>query len=216
MSFSNFAVMGAEYFTITKKNWQVWEDKTFRYKLVGWFIILVSILVYLPFFFQYIEQRNGISLTDPLLDMLTPTDLSVPIFLIIWTSVLLMLLTFIRDANILLNSIAAYCILTIFRLTMIYFIPLEPPIGLIELKDPLSNTFYGASFITKDLFFSGHTSTLFLIFLILDNQKLRMFSLIGTCIVGFLLLLQHVHYTIDVIFAFPFAFISYLLAKKIV
>ena len=201
---------------MTKKNWQVWETKTFRYKLIGWFFIVLIILGFLPFFFQYIEQRRGISLKDPVISILPASDYSIPIFIIIWTNALLILLTFIKNANILLKFMVAYSIITIMRLAFIYFMPLEPPIGLIPLKDPLSNTFYGASFITKDLFFSGHTSTLFLIFLSLNNHKFRIFSLIGTCLVGFLLLLQHVHYTIDIIFAFPFAYLGYLMAGKIV
>lgn len=209
-------MISSEYFTISKRNWQVWESKTFRYKLIIWFFIVAAVLASLPFFFQFIEQRAGKALTDPLLHLLNPIDVSVPIFLIIWSNAFLLLLCFIRDAKILLKFMIAYSLVTVMRMVFIYFIPLEPPAGLIPLKDPLSNTFYGTSFITKDLFFSGHTSTLFLIFMCLDSQKFRIFSIIGTCLVGFLLLLQHVHYTIDIIFAFPFAYLGYRMARRLI
>ena len=216
MTFSNFTAMIArEYFTLSKKNWQVWEQKSFRYKLLSWFAMAVALLAFLPFFFQYIEKRTGRTFEDPILNMLQPRDFSIPIFIIIWTSALLILLSFIKNAQLLLLFLAAWCLLTIFRITFIYMLPLNPPIGLIPLKDPLSNSFYGSTFITKDLFFSGHTSTLFLIFLCLEEPKFKYFSCRGTALVAFLLLLQHVHYSIDVIFAFPFAVISYVLAKKI-
>lgn len=208
-------MLSTEYFITTKKNWRVWEEKAFRSKLIAWFLVVAALLTFLPFFFQFIQVRDGVHLNDPFLKILPARDFSIPIFLVIWSCALLLLISMIRDARILLNFMAAYSLLTLFRLITIYFLPMEPPENLIALKDPLSNSFYGVSFITKDLFFSGHTSTLFLIFLSLGNRKFRVFSLIGTCLVGFLLLLQHVHYTIDVIFAFPFAYITYLLAKRI-
>ena len=44
--------------------------------------------------------------------------------------------------------------------------PLDPPPGMIVLEDPLVQLFGGASRpLTRDLFFSGHTSTMFLLFL---------------------------------------------------
>ena len=208
--------MNSDYLTMAKRSWQIWGDRTFRYKLVVSFFILVCILAFLPFFFQFIEHRNGHRINDQVLNWLKPSDVSIPVFLLIWSNALLILLSFIKNAQILLDFIVAYIILTLFRFLSIYFVALDPPIGLIPLKDPLAHSFYGATFITKDLFFSGHTSTLFLIFLCLDKRKFKIFSLIGTCIVGFLLLLQHVHYTIDIIFAFPFAYISYIIAKKII
>ena len=208
-------MLTSEYLLTSKRNWKIWGNRRFRYKLIAWFCITVGILAFLPFFFQYIEHRKGKSIQDPLLGLLKPVDFSIPIFIIIWSNAFMILLSFIRDGRILLRFMASYSLVTMLRLVLIYCIPLEPPNGLIPLKDPLSNSFYGSTFITKDLFFSGHTSTLFLIFLCLENKKTRLFSVVGTCIVAFLLLFQHVHYTIDIIFAFPFAFLCYLVAKKI-
>ena len=60
--------------------------------------------------------------------------------------------------------------------------------------------------ITKDLFFSGHTSTLFLMFLITQHKKVKATLLTISIIVPILLLVQHVHYTIDILAAPVFAY----------
>ncbi|MCX6706993.1 MAG: phosphatase PAP2-related protein, partial [Candidatus Woesearchaeota archaeon] len=64
------------------------------------------------------------------------------------------------------------------------------------------------SFITfqNDLFFSGHTAVAFLGFLLFKTQKIRYFFLAASIMMGVVVLLMHVHYTIDVLSAF---FITY-------
>jgi membrane-associated phospholipid phosphatase len=70
--------------------------------------------------------------------------------------------------------------------------------------------------VTKDLFFSGHTSTVFLLFLCLPGKIDKKLALIVTMIVGSLLLVQHVHYTLDVLGALLFAWIAFWTARKTV
>jgi hypothetical protein len=59
------------------------------------------------------------------------------------------------------------------------------------------------------LFFSGHTSTLFLMYFFQDTRIKKLFTLFSSVAVGILVLLQHIHYTIDVIIAFPAAYLCF-------
>ena len=95
------------------------------------------------------------------------------------------------------------------------FVALNPPEKLIAIVDPLSTAFYGKNFITKDLFFSGHTATMIIIFFCLEKRADRVFALFTSLLVATLVLVQHIHYTIDVVFAIPFAYLSYIIGIKI-
>ena len=107
--------------------------------------------------------------------------------------------------------------MTILRTGSITLTALNAPKGFIELVDPVvSNIFYRHTLISKDLFFSGHTSTAFLMFLCLTKKFDKIFAFIATLIIASLLLIQHVHYSVDIFAAPVFAFISYLISKKII
>ena len=101
----------------------------------------------------------------------------------------------------------AYIFFIITRSTCLVFVPLDPPVGIVELRDPLTNIFYGGSFMMRDLFYSGHTCAVVIICLLLPKRSDKIILLIASFVLGVLLLVQHVHYTIDVLAAFPFAFI---------
>ncbi len=180
------------------------------------FLAFLLVLAFFPVFFGFIEKREGKSLTDPLLEILPVYDASIPCFITIWGMFCLFFYRALRQPKLLFLFLWGFIILSIFRFISIYCLPLEPPSNLIPLQDPISNLFYGGNgtFITKDLFFSGHTSTQFLIFLCLQKKSDKILGLIGTILVGSFVLLQHVHYTIDVLAAPLGAYITYLLAKK--
>ena len=98
----------------------------------------------------------------------------------------------------------------------ITLVPLEPPKNLHPIVDAMANAFYGPHFITRDLFFSGHTATVFLMGLCLKGRIDKLAAFIATSFVGILLLVQHVHYTIDVVVAPFLTWFIFLIAKKIV
>ena len=169
----------------------------------------------LTFFFQYIEQRDGMLLNDWLLRSIPSIDVSLPLLFFIWSCVLLAIYRAAADPDMLITFLYAYIIFTASRMLTMYLVPLNPPLRLLPIKDPLSNLLYGDKFVTKDLFYSGHTGTLFLLYLCTKGAKDKMYMLLCTVAVAALLLVQHVHYTIDIMAAPICTFGCYLLGKWI-
>jgi len=197
-----------------------WRDNLqssgYRKKLIVGVSLISLILLSLPFFYQAIEQRNGIQFNDYLLERLPSYDLSLFIFIVIWSMTLLTFSRFKQDPNLFLTFLWGFILINISRFVSIGLIPLDPPINLIPIIDPISNQFYGPKFITKDLFFSGHTASMFLMFLCLKKRTDKILALTATISVGFAVLLQHVHYTIDVVMAPVITYFIWIGAKKII
>lgn len=193
--------------------WKVaWQQTSFRKRMITGLFILSVILLFFPLFFEIIEKRKGIQLNDWVLDILPSYDLSIPIFAIIWLMTVFILVRFAQSPSLFIIFLWSYIFLCLSRIITISIVPLAPPYGLIELKDPLTNIFYGGNFNSKDLFYSGHTATQFLIFLCLQKRRDKLLALASTILVGLMVLLQHIHYFIDVISAPLFSFLMYRLA----
>ena len=191
---------------------EAWASPVFRKKVIGGVLLFATILLILPSFFSVIEARQGVVLNDWLLHLIPSMDFSVIIFILVWSTFLLVLTRCIQQPAIFLMILYFLIFITITRILTISIIPLDPPKGLIILKDPLTSLSYGGKgvFITKDLFFSGHTSNLFMFYLCLQKKRDKQFALFTSLLVGSLVLVQHVHYSIDVIGAIVF---TYLLVK---
>jgi hypothetical protein len=188
----------------------------FIFKLTAITIVFAAILLIFPFFFQHIELRDGYKLKDIVVDHIEPVDLSVPIFICIWGTTILIAYRCFRNPMLFLAALYSFIVLTLLRMITISLVPLNPPDGLIPLVDPISNFFYGkTSFVTKDLFFSGHTSSQFLFFLCLHKRRDKILAFISTCFVGTMVLVQHVHYTIDVLAAIPLTYLCFLAGKRL-
>jgi membrane-associated phospholipid phosphatase len=129
------------------------------------------------------------------------------------------LLTFSRfrqDPSIFLTFLWGFILINLSRFISIGLFPLNAPADLIPIHDPISNHFYGPKFITKDLFFSGHTAAMFLMFLCLKKKTDKILALIATLFIGIAVLLQHVHYTMDVVMAPVITYFLWVGSKKIV
>ncbi|MBS1946375.1 MAG: hypothetical protein JST47_01275 [Bacteroidetes bacterium] len=200
-----------------RNKWQAaWSFRSFRLQTILGSIALAATFSFFPSFFNYIEKRNGPVLNDWLLSRIEPHDVSVLIFLFVWALALFLLVRMVQQPGIFIVMLWAYMLLSIMRIATISLFALNAPKGLLVMIDPLSNVFYGRTFITKDLFYSGHTSTAFLMFFCLRKKTDKIFAFIASIMIGILLLVQHVHYTIDVLAAPFFAFVCYICAKKII
>lgn len=195
---------------------EAWSNTLFRKKAMGGVVLFITILLLLPHFFSVIEARKGIQLNDWLLPWIPARDFSVTIFIFVWSTSLLIIIRCFQQPSIFLKAIYLIIAITLARVITISLFPLDPPTGLIILKDPLTSLSYGGLrvFITKDLFFSGHTANLFMFYLCLQKKRDKQFALFATIMVGSLVLVQHVHYSIDVLMAILFTYMLVALSKK--
>ena len=190
----------------------------YRRQVFVYLLIFIAILIAFPHFFDFIESRQGWQLSDPLLRLIPANDLSLFTFSIIWFMSLFLLVRMIQLPSLALLAIVAIDLIFLTRMVTIILFPLEPPPGLITLEDPISNFFYGKEhgFITRDLFFSGHTSSMIMIGLLLPRKWEKRLAFTAAIVVGCLVLVQHIHYTIDVLGAWVFTWFLYRLAKAMV
>ncbi len=90
-----------------------------------------------------------------------------------------------------------------------YLTPLDSPAKQIPLHDPFIEFFVNGVTLTKDLFFSGHTSTMCILFFTAEYKWLKGFLLICILLIATFVTLQHAHYVVDVFIAPFIAFTSY-------
>ena len=200
-----------------KYTWSyAWGQSLFRIKFILVWLLIFPLLTVFHLFFEHIEKREGIVLNDWLLDLIPVHNVSVPVFIFIWGAALLAIIRCVKNPQILLLLLWSYLLVSISRMLCIWLVPLNPPPHLIPLVDPLTNFFYGNQYITKDLLFSGHTSSVFIIFLGLEKRIDKILTLFFVVCIAALLLVQHVHYTIDILAAPVASYLCYKLAKLIV
>src|SRR6185437_12239011 len=183
---------------IWKKTWSVPAK---RKQLIAIAVLIPVFFSALPFFFNYVEKRRGVMLNDLILAQIPPHNVSVLIFAFIWGMIILMLYRALFNPSIFITYCVALAFVTTARVICIALVPLAPPAGLIPLSDPLTGIFYGEASITKDLFFSGHTALLTLVYLCLERKTDKLLALVSVISVAILLAVQHIHYSIDILAA---------------
>jgi len=176
-------------------------------------IILAAVLYFLPVFLEYAESRNGITIPDPLLQLFTAVDFTWLIFLIIYASLAAALVSLLPHPAELLFAVQLYAFMVVVRIISMYLLPLEPPGGMIILKDPFVEFFGTGGTLTKDLFFSGHTASILIFFLTAGNKIFKTIFLVLLVLIAILVIMQKVHYTIDVYAAVFFTTACYYILK---
>ncbi len=193
---------------------EAFRNRKFRVEFVITFLLLIFILRTLASFLNFVEVRDGVTLNDPLLNLFEPVDLTWLTFGLIYISLFTALYFFIKKPALLITALQSYILLIAFRILAMYLLPLNPPNKMICLSDPFVEFFGTGQLLTKDLFFSGHTATLFLLFLLAEKKQLKVFFLASTIVVAISVLLQHVHYSIDVFAAPFFTYCSFIIIKS--
>lgn len=191
------------------------SEKSFRTKFIVSVILLAVSLFFLAKFLDYNEDRIGFSFVDPFLSLFHPIDLTWFTFLLIYGALVVGLIAMAKYPKRILIAFQSYTLVSSLRMITIFFLPLSAPPLIIPMKDPFVEFFGGGETMLKDLFFSGHTATMFLLALTAKHKKLKWAFVVFTIIVAACVLAQHVHYTIDVISAPFFAYTSYRISRLI-
>ncbi len=191
------------------------NNRQFRWQFIITLLVLSTFTFIFKHFFDYIESRSGTQLGDFLLDNIPAYNVSWGVFFVLYSAIVIGMYTHRAHPKTVLIILQTYILVTFVRMVTITLLPLEPPVGYLPLREPVVQFFTnGGKIISKDLFFSGHVSTVLSVYLGTHLPKTK--SVLFVCVVAMcvLLLVQHVHYTVDVIAALPATWLVYKFCKK--
>lgn len=194
---------------------EAYKLKNIQLRLLVSVLFLAAALYLYSSFLSFVEAREGFTFNDPVLNLFKPVDLTWLIFTAIYLSLLTGIIILIRNPVRLILAIQVYTVLILVRMAAMYTVPFNPPVSMIPLNDPFVQFFGTGKLLTKDLFFSGHTSTLFMLFLVVDKKPVKQIFFLLAVIVAVCVILQHVHYFIDVFAAPFFTYGCYILVKRV-
>ncbi len=189
----------------------------FRWMTICSGLFLVFSIKYITSGLAVIDLQTGTQLYDPIHAILPPTlDWSNIIFFLTYSSVFIVLIDAIMKSPIQVIRLGfAIGLMKLLRSFSMFLFPLEPPVGIIALQDPL------VSFMTpnhvvalRDLFFSGHCATMMILYLVAVSPMVKKWMKFILVIVPFLILWQRVHYTIDVVAGLIVGYGIFVLVKN--
>jgi membrane-associated phospholipid phosphatase len=178
-----------------------WRSRRFRIEFLITIPLTVAALATLAHFLNWVETRPGVTFVDPVLALFPAVDLTWLTFGLIYLGIISGIVFLTRHPRAMLIAFQSYVLMVVVRIAAMYVLPLAAPPTAIPLQDPTVQYLGTGKLLTQDLFFSGHTSTLFLLFLTAQGKGLRTVFLVCTIAVGLAVLVQHVHWTVDVLVA---------------
>lgn len=170
----------------------------------------VVVVAPLPAFFRWLGERPGRVPWEPLHPHLPAVDLSVPLFVVLYGAILFGIAKLVRHPGVLLRTAWAYLLMLVLRMVSMALFTLEPPAGMIPLRDPVTLLFYpDHQPFAKDLFFSGHTATVFLFLLAVPGRGAKVVLGLATVLVAAAVVVQRFHWTVDVLAAPAFVALAW-------
>ena len=180
-----------------------WNTTVGRVQIIFTLVLAVWVCWFHTHYLTLLESRHGATFDDRIILYLQPIDFSIPLFVVLYSVVFIGLYFLLDDPPYLIRAAHAYALMMVLRTISIYFTPLEAPHGMIMLIDPIGQALMRThgEFITKDLFFSGHTATVFIYYFALRHRWMKYYVALCCILVPIMLVWQHVHYTSDVLAA---------------
>ena len=181
------------------------QNKLLIASLLFLLLCAVSFSLFLPFHEARVDRLLWY-FNDPAFWILPAKDVSIPIFTITYGTIITYAILNRKEQYFVSKLAFSYGLLLVFRFLTLSTLPLKEPESIIYLEDPFLNTFIYQGTIDSDLFFSGHTALVCLVFFQTHKWK-WLFAVIGLTL-GILLMIQRVHYSIDILAALPFAYLT--------
>jgi len=205
-----------QWYTLFRENWRnALAEKYYAFKFFINLIVCYTIYIYVTHLLVANRFREGVVLCDPIQQLFTPVDLSLPIFALTYLSILAFIFYIIPRPRDFYFAVRAFLVVFLFRFSFIYLIPLSPPKTIIVLNDPVLDWIVGNNHeIFNDLFFSGHVADICIFIFCCRYNPLKYFLFASAVLVAIMLVWQQVHYTADVLGAPFFAYASYVLFAK--
>lgn len=200
----------------TEPTWLLaWSQRRFRWALSVSLLVAALSPLLLPVIYASLDRRPGWVPPDPVLHRLPPEQVSWAIFGLLFPTLILVVVSCLVRPWVLIRGGLACAVMYALRAATMTLIPLAAPTDLIALRDPIGQLFYpGKLPETRDLFFSGHTAIMFLLVRMVRTRLAKVAVTLAATAVGMLLLIQHAHWTIDVLAAPVFAALCWHLSGK--
>jgi hypothetical protein len=176
--------------------------------IITFFLFFICTFLFKEYLILVESWDHNLGVFDDPFFLKEPIDLSTPIFVLTYGSILFFIVYHLNNLSKLVKLTQLAILVNLFRVISLFFVRFDAP-DMIPLNDPILNfliyesTLDSTLYNHHDLFFSGHTTNLFIISILYKKSIFRYFFLFITFLTGLFLVLQQVHYSIDVIFA-PF------------
>lgn len=195
------------YIQLVRRQWSIaLNDKRFVAVFFANFLLCLVLYFSIAHWLLDNSNRAGAVIDDPIQAFFKPIDLSYVIGLFTYTSTGLFLAYIVQFPLLLHRVFRSFAAVFVVRAICIFLLPLAPPAGTIPLYDPITDYAVNEGKILNDLFFSGHVSDLIIFALAVTHTNLRRWLFFAAFAVGSMLVIQRVHYSIDVFCAGFFAY----------
>ena len=200
------------------------RTESFQTGLVSGIALLIISLVVNYNAALYALERASSSVTDIVLSNVPVINVD---FLFLYGPILFWAVIFgfcvhdPRKIPFILKNIAVFILIRSFFITLTHIGPFPDHVptqligsGIISALNASSNFFIFST--GSDLFFSGHTGLPFLMGLVFWEYKpMRLFGIISAVFFGIIVLLGHLHYSIDVLSAFFITYSIFHITEKL-
>ena len=196
------------------------QNQRFRYSLFASIALWIPGLIIYRISINYVDQLQGTTVKDLLLNYLPTMDLQ---YIYVY-GISILMITFIAynifiKPQLLPFSLTLLAFVFITRAVFISLTHLGPPEGFTIASFAATYNIWPLSHMlhANDLFFSGHVSYPFAAALVMysHNKKLFFVFLLGAVIMSFTVLIMRAHYSIDVGAAYFIVYGLYKMCQKI-